>query len=826
MKEEHDNNYHSLSPKTYPDHQKKVDKDNEKDTSNDNQSLVKPKLPKKKKAPSEKPVLDPKKVETHEKYKNFWYQFRKVFHITYSTGKVLIITTLMILVSVIIFGAGTSLGYFAHLVNDMKIPTEKQLDKKLHQISEHSTMTYSDGKNIGTLQSDIVRTTISNKDIPSVLKTALIDTEDPDFYKHNGVVPKAIARALIAQVSGSGSISGGSTLTQQLVKQQLLTNETTFERKAKEILLAERVDKYFSKEDILTTYLNVTSFGRNNKGENIAGVEEAAQGIFGVKTKDLNLPQAAFIAGLPQSPIVYSPYNSLGELKSKENLQAGLARKDVILLNMYRHGDLTKKDYESAKNYDLTKDFLKHSDRKNKEYNYLYFAVKDEAVKIMMPTFYEQDGFTENDIDQSEELYNRYYEMASTELSSKGYTIKSTIDKDIYDVMQKTAKEKGSQLDEKNSDETVEVGNVLMDNQTGRIYGFVGGRNFKQNQNNHALKTKRSAASTMKPISTYAPALDLGLINSQTMINNEYFAYSNGKEVTNYGHSRGVGFESATDALKYSHNIPTLNLYKELLEKGNPYQYISDLDLGLSKKQVDYESSPLGTNDVTVVAQTGAFAALANRGVFNAPYMIESIKDADGKTVYQHECENKQVYKSSTASIMNEMMRKVINDKEATGYRVKQKMKKTNKSLYNGDWVGKTGTSEYNTDFWFIASTPSVTLSSWAGYDNNKKMSDHVRDANMDYWVDLAEAIRQTDDSILGLDEDFKLSSDVVKEKVAKQTGTKKGSIIHNGKKYTTPSDLVTAYATEKSAIPNATFEYGIGGTERQYLSQWKSFKK
>lgn len=155
------------------------------------------------------------------------------------------------------------------------------------------------------------------------------------------MVPKALVRALISDATGIGGSSGGSTLTQQLVKQQILSDETTFKRKANEILLALRIEKYFSKDEIVTTYLNVSPFGRNNKGENIAGVEEAAKGLFGKSAKDLNLPQAAFIAGLPQSPIVYTPYTNTGALK--DDLSLGMKRKDFVLFSMYREKAISAK---------------------------------------------------------------------------------------------------------------------------------------------------------------------------------------------------------------------------------------------------------------------------------------------------------------------------------------------------------------------------------------------------------------------------------------------------------------------------------------------------
>lgn len=163
------------------------------------------------------------------------------------------------------------------------------------------------------------------EDISEDLRNAVIATEDEYFKEHNGVVPKAIMRAVLQEFTNSSTQSGGSTLTQQLIKNQILTNEVSFERKAKEILLALRLERFFDKDEILEAYLNVATLGRNSSGQNIAGVQSAAKGIFGVEAKDLTLPQAAFIAGLPQAPFSYTPFKNNGEVK--ENLEAGMSRK-------------------------------------------------------------------------------------------------------------------------------------------------------------------------------------------------------------------------------------------------------------------------------------------------------------------------------------------------------------------------------------------------------------------------------------------------------------------------------------------------------------------
>ena len=226
-----------------------------------------------------------------------------------------------------------------------------------------------------------------------------------------------MVRALLGEVVGFGAGSGGSTLTQQLIKQQVLTNETSFKRKANEIVLALDLEKYLSKDEILTAYLNVSPFGRNNKGQNIAGVEEAAIGIFGVHAKDLNLPQSAFIAGLPQSPIVYSPYTNTGDLKQDYSL--GMNRKDDVLFNMYREQMISKKEYEDAKKYDLSKDFQGRQDVEVQQHGFLYYTVYNEAISIVAKQQAKEDGVSDADYNK-DDVRNRYVEQAKVKMQNQG----------------------------------------------------------------------------------------------------------------------------------------------------------------------------------------------------------------------------------------------------------------------------------------------------------------------------------------------------------------------------------------------------------------------
>ena len=407
----------------------------------------------------------------------------------------------VVIIVLTLFGAGIGLGYLGSQIESVPSIKDKTLLNQISEVSLVSSMSYSDSKKIADIDTDLLRTPIESDAISNNVKNAIIATEDENFKKHKGVVPKAVFRALVSSVLGVGSSSGGSTLTQQLIKQQVTGDAPTFKRKAAEIIYALQLERRVSKNEILTDYLNVSPFGRNNKGKNIAGIEEAAQGIFGVSAADLTVPQAAYLAGLPQSPIVYSPYTADGQLKNAEDLSYGLARQQDVLYNLYRGGYLDKSQYESYKSYDITKDFKAGEKSDAVSHDYLYYSVMSEAQGVMYDYLVKHDKVSSQEL-KNDKTKESYRERALQELQTGGYSVKTTIDNAVYNAMQDAASQYGGLLDQ-GGNSGVEVGNVLMDNATGAILGFVGGRSYENNQNNHAFDTARSPGSSIKPIIAY-----------------------------------------------------------------------------------------------------------------------------------------------------------------------------------------------------------------------------------------------------------------------------------------------------------------------------------
>ena len=716
-----------------------------------------------------------------------------------------------------LFGAGVALGYGVALFDKAKVPQSEDLVKQVKNISSISEIVYADGSVIASIESDLLRTSVSSEEISDNLKKAIVATEDEHFLEHNGVVPKAVIRATLGTFAGLGSSSGGSTLTQQLIKQQVVGDAPTLARKATEIVDALALERSMSKDEILTTYLNVAPFGRNHKGQNIAGAQQAAEGIFGIDAKKLSIPQAAFLAGLPQSPITYSPYENTGELKSDEDLELGLKRAKDVLYNMYRTGALTQEEYDQYKDYNLKQDFLPSGTVNVVSRDYLYFTAMAEATDRMYDYLVRQDNVSNQEL-KNEAIRKAYHERAEQELSNGGYKITTTINKKIHNAMQNVVANYGRLVDD--STGQPEVGNVLMDNKTGAVLGFVGGRNYQTNQNNHAFDTKRSPASTTKPLLAYGIAIDQGLMGSASILSNYPTKFSNGNPIM-YVNSPGTGMMTLGEALNYSWNIPAYWTYRMLREKGVDVKGYME-KMGYEIPEYGIESLPMGGGiEVTVAQHTNGYQTIANNGVYHQKHVISKIESPDGRVIYEFQDKPVQVYSKATATIMQSLLREVISSRITSSFQTD--LASINSSLARADWIGKTGTTNEDENMWLMLSTPRLTLGGWLGHDDNRPMAKgagHYRNAK--YMAYLVNAIQQAEPGVWG-NERFNLDSSVTQSQVLRSTGQKPGKVTVNGKTVDLSGSTVTSYWANKTGAPTTSYHFAIGGSEADYQNAWSS---
>ncbi|MCP8617138.1 transglycosylase domain-containing protein [Salirhabdus salicampi] len=724
--------------------------------------------------------------KSKEKLARIWRNgsIGKCFRISYDVIWNLLLFFIISGIIVSFFLGGIGLGYFASLVKDEEVRSFADMERSIYNYEETTSLYFADQKYLGKLPSDLHREEVKLEEVSDHLKNALIATEDEYFLEHNGVVPKAILRAIFQELTNSNVKTGGSTLTQQLIKNQILTNEVSFERKAKEILLALRLERFFDKDEILEAYLNVAPFGRDSSGRNIAGIQTAAEGIFGVKAKDLNIPQAAFIAGLPQAPFAYTPFLNGGQIKNEEGLQAGLNRMKSVLNRMHKAGFITEKQLEEALEYDIASELSQEKESIVQEYPYLTFEVLDRAKDIMAKHLAGEDGYTIDDFENNKELRNRYMIIAERSLRQKGYRIHTTIDKDIYEKFQEITKnfehfgpdhsivKINPETGEKESAiQPLEVGSVLIENSTGKIISFVGGRDFFEfSQNNHATNTKRPNGSTMKPLLDYAPGMELGVVQPGSPIPDVSFTYEDSTphwSPKNYT-GRETGLTTARVALARSYNIPAARTYLQILNQ-QPANYLLDMGITTLEEQDMYNASlSLGSprQGLTVEETVNAYVTFGNMGQFIDAYMIDKIETNDGEVIYEHNPEPVEVFSPQTSYLMIDMMRDVLRSGTATYTQSALKYK-------NVDWAGKTGTTQFFQDTWFVATNPNVTIGSWMGYDNYDANADgrsdkriNVRNCsnctlgyssrNLLFWSELVNAASEIKPDLMIPSSDFK----------------------------------------------------------------------
>ncbi|GGM26410.1 hypothetical protein GCM10011351_10120 [Paraliobacillus quinghaiensis] len=724
---------------------------------------------------------------------NWWKKggFLRATRISYDVVWNVILFFIIIGVVGLFFAGGVGAGYFASLVKDETVRAEEDMEADIYNYSETSEIYFADNVYMGEVSADLYREEITLDQVSETLQNAVIATEDEYFWTHEGIVPKAIMRALFQEVTNSSVKSGGSTLTQQIIKNQILTNEVSFERKAKEMLLALRVERFLDKNEILEAYLNIVPYGRNANGRNIAGIQTAAKGIFNVDAKDLNIAQAAYIAGIPQSPFSYTPFTNGGQVKSEEGLQPGLSRMKTVLRRMLDSEHINEEEYNEALQYDIVANLAEPSPTSFSQYPWLTNDIKKRATEILVKQLAVEDGYTENDLVDNENLKDQYEILASRALSQNGYKIHTTINKEIYDAHQKLAveysnygrdktarNEKTLEIIMTENEETgeeeplvqpVQVGSILIHNKTGKIISFVGGRDFDIAEINHATDVRRAIGSTVKPTLVYAPAMELGVVQPGSIIadTDTEFYVPGSNDYWNPGNysNRNYGLVSVRKSLYSSYNVPAAKTYVEILDTDPVENYFSKMGFSnIQDNQHEIPSMSLGVFEATVEENTNSYATFGNGGKFTDAYMIEKIETIDGDTAYQHESESVEVFSPQTNYLTLDIMRGILTQGTATSARA---------NLRNPgvDWAGKTGTGNDYTDTWFIATNPNVTMGSWMGYDYRQKLDRGYSGRNQVFWAQLVNVATEIDPDLMAPSNRFERPGGIVSRSYCQVSG-------------------------------------------------------
>lgn len=534
-------------------------------------------------------------------------------------------------------------------------------------------------------------------DYPEVMKDAMTAIEDQNFYKHFGIDPIGIGRAALGYVTNLGKISGGgSTITQQLIKLSVFSTERsdqTLKRKAQEAWLAIKLERQLSKEQILTLYMN-----KINMSGNVYGIATASEEYYGKPVEELELQEAALFAGMAQAPNRYNPY---------VNPEEATNRRNTVLNVMRDNGDITAEEAEKAKAIPIEEGLVNRSDSS------LNSQMFDSYLVKVLEEVEEKTGLNP---------------------ATAGLTIQTNIDMDA----QQAAFDIANSEEYVNfPDDELQTAISLVDANTGQVKALVGGRKQEgQLLTNRATSTDRPTGSTIKPITTYGPAIEYNKFSTYHQLVDEKWSYPDGTPLRNYD-GKYVGQLSLREALVDSRNIPTARLFAEEVDRADATEFVENLglDTNLMSKEGGLVNSNAISGTASPLQMASAYSAFSNGGNYTEPYTVSKVITQDGQEIDLTPKTN-QAMSDYTAYMITDMLKDVAAHYSSTV------------GIPGVPQAGKTGTTNYTPeqiqehnlpsdavpDSWYVGYTSNYSLSVWTGYD--KKYEDG-------HWLSSKDGTRQ-----------------------------------------------------------------------------------
>ena len=645
----------------------------------------------------------------------------------------------ILIILLLIIGAGILAGIF---FSDSWGITEEKL-----ALSKINTTIYDkDGNQIATVSGDEKREVVHLSDMPEDLKDAFISIEDETFETHHGVNIKRTIGATVSYAlrRGSSSAYGGSTITQQLIKNLMNDKENSglagIERKIREISRAFQVEKILSKDQILELYLNVIFMGGD-----VYGVELGSKYYFNKPCTELDLAESAFLAGINHSPNSYNPY---GETDNTEKIAK---RTKIVLGKMKELGKITEEEYNSAiEKVNTGFTFEQGASTTANSMSYLAKAALNQVVA---------EYAAQNDLDP---------EYAKTSVYGGGYRIYTTQDSNIQSILENLYRDNDYIFSGREKDSNGELLNthtqsamIIIDQKNGKVVGCVGGMGDDVNSNglNRATQSIRQPGSSIKPLASIAPALESGIITASTVYD-ESSTYFGSYHPTNSGR----GLITVRKAIEISANTTEVKIMAELGPK-NSIEFMKKMGITSlvtasenSEHNDENLSLALGglTYGISPLEMAGAYAAIANGGTYIEPTFYTRVEDSASRVILETSQEKTRVMSEGNAYVEQTILRGPASGSEGTA---------TYCDIPGQDTGGKTGTTTDNKDRWFCGFTPYYTAATWFGYDTPEYISSGTNPAAR-LW---AYAMKKIHSDLPN--SEFEEPSNVVTAKICRQSG-------------------------------------------------------
>lgn len=641
-----------------------------------------------------------------------------------------------------VIGAGIVAGMFFGLFGD---DFEISKDELTIGVS-NSVIVDKNGAVVANLSGDEKRKIITLEDMADYLPKAYIAIEDERFYEHSGVDLKRTAGAILNTILRGNSSYGGSTITQQLVKNITKDDESSgiagIFRKVREWAKAYQVERMISKNQILELYLNILFVGGEG---NLHGVELGAEYYFNKSAKDLSLAECAYMAGINSSPMSYNPFD-----ESTDNTEKIKNKTKTVLNKMKELGFInSEEEYNAAiAEVDAGLSFSKGTISTGSDYSYHTDAVIEQVVNQVM----------------EEKQISR--QLAENYVYSSGLTIYSTVDTSIQTRLEEEYKKdkyiKSGR--DKNKDGTLvndhtQSGMAIIDYKTGYVVGVAGGLGEKEGAGwNRATHMKRQTGSSIKPIADVAPALEEGIITPATVYDDVKTNFGGNYEPKNEGEDYD-GLINIRQFIAVSHNVPALKIMKELTPTKS-LEYLNKMGLSsLNKEEDNVLSLAIGgsTNGASPLEMAAAFGTIANDGVYITPTFYTKVVDASGNTVLTPKQEQTRVFSEQTAYLTKSITQEPVTASNGTARYC---------AISGMDVAAKTGTTDDSYDRWLCGFTPYYAAATWFGYDTNEEVRGFSQNPAGQIWDAVMTDIHK------GLDKaSFTKPSGIVEQTVCRETG-------------------------------------------------------
>ena len=586
--------------------------------------------------------------------------------------KKLLVILLKLIAVLFVVGA---LGVFAIIIKyRLELPNIQSMVEDYKP--QMATTIYDKNNNVVDVLEAESRDAVKLEDVSPYVKEAFMAIEDKKFYSHHGLHFKGIIRAVLTNFLKGKATQGGSSITQQLAKNAFLTPERTFSRKVKEAILTYQIERTYTKDEILERYLNEIYFGSGSYG-----IKNAADQYFRKDPKDLNIAEAALLAGIPNRPTKYDPNRSL------EN---ALHRQQIILKEMFEDGRITKEEYEEALAYKFELENEENVKNVPENTSIIYNRRPKKAYNNPELTTIVENYLAE--IYDDEQIY------------SSGLKIYTTIDLDY----QKVARDTFNAYPYFKNKE-INGAMVTLDPFTGGIISIVGGKNFKAGNFDRATMAGRQLGSSFKPF-VYLKALESGY-EPYSVVVNDFVAY--GKWVPKNFDGRYTFNSTLVNSLNLSLNIPAVKLMDAVTVEAFKEEMTDKIKL---TSEVQNLTTALGSVDSTPVNTAANFSIFVNGGYIVKPNIIREIRDNQDILIYVADIEKVKAFDSVDVSVITAMLKSVVSNGTATKARVYDK---SGRPIQQG---GKTGTTNEHRTAWFVGITPEYVTVCYIGRDDNKPM--------------------------------------------------------------------------------------------------------